>query len=252
MTFDSTKPDGGAPIAQGDNDIRDNQDAVLAALAGEHVFVDQDEPQQTGKHRFQVDTDAELLNAPTGGAPVAGSIAFSTDQRTGHNVLVVWDVNADPDPAWVPVDVNPIPNTLPRLDENHNWTASQNATWLPVTKTPGSTDTIHGDMLRSPYRTALIENDTLIANPTVENMPTVGDGTILSMDLTIDGTGPHVITFGAMYVAQGGLVQIASGAGERTMLTFALLVDETPFRKIVVTSLPNYNVGSVTASGQIL
>jgi hypothetical protein len=219
----------------------------LAALNAEHVFVDNDEPQQTGRHKFQVAADVDILNTPQGGAPVLGSIAFSTDQRTGYNVLVVWD-----GAEWAPADVNPTPNTLPRLDENHNWTASQNATWLPVSKTPGDPDIVHGDMLSSPYRTLLVENDTLIAFPTPENMPAIGDGTILNMDLTIDGTGPHTITFGGEYVAQGGLVQIASGAGERTMLTFALLEDETPNRKVVVTSLPNYNVGGVTASGQIL
>jgi hypothetical protein len=251
--FDSTKPDGGAPIALGDNDIRDNQDAVLDALGAEHVFVDQSATDQTGKHAFQVDLATNIINSPKGGPPVLGSIAFSTDQRTGWAVLVVWDGG-----EWVPADVDPITagglRTLPRLDENHNWTKAQYAAWelevLGAGTGPGGVDLLTMNFETSPYKKTFIVADTFIANPI--NLPPYPDGLVANLDIVMDDPGLHTITFGDEYRAQGGLVQISTEANTKTMLSLVLLGANPGGIEILVTSVPNYAVGSVTASGQIV
>jgi hypothetical protein len=249
MTFDSTKPDGGAPIAQGDNDIRDNQDAVLAALGAEHIFVDADPAQQTGRHAFPVGTDIELANDPPS---TIGALAFSSTQRPGYLTLMTWD-----GAAWVSPDVNPAVAsvvTLPRLDENLNWTASQRATWeletIDAGAGPGGVNLLTMDFAASPYKKALIDGDTFIANPT--NLPTLGDGVTVYLDIVMDGAGLHTITFDTFYRAQGGLVQISTIADSKTMLSFLLLGADPVNEEILVTSIPNYDVSGVTASSQIL
>jgi hypothetical protein len=249
--FDSTKPDGGLPIALGDDAIRDNGLAIMRALQGEHDFIDASTNEQSGKHSFQIDSDQEIFDVPKAGPPLVGSIAFSTDRRTGWNVLVVWD-----GAEWVSADINPLTDpeglpTLPRLGENHNWTKSQNATWglqtLGAGTGPGGVDLLTMDFSDSPYKRVSITADTFIADPI--GLPTVGDGVVVNLDIAMDATGLHTITFDASYRAQGGLVQISTEASSKTMLSLMVLLSQTP--EVLVTSLPNYNIGGVTASGQI-
>jgi hypothetical protein len=243
--FDSTKPDGGLPIALGDDAIRDNGLAIMRALQGEHDFIDASTNEQSGKHSFQIDSDQEIFDVPKAGPPLVGSIAFSTDRRTGWNVLVVWD-----GAVWVSADINPIDIdtglvTLPRLDESHNWTRSQNAPWdLQTLDVPAR---LTMDFSESPFKKVQITEDTFIDDPI--GLPAVGAGVVVNLDIAMDATGLHTITFGATYRAQGGLVQISTEANSKTMLSFMVLISQTP--QVLVTSVPNYAIGGVTASSQI-
>ncbi len=208
MAFDKNNPPGNTGISIGDNSIRDNNAGIETALTAEHDFATG--LTQTGRHKFGIDTEA---NRNLISDWVNGSIFLANDVRTGKLVLQAYNSG-----AFEEVDVEPggATPTLPRLDSQSDFISCQHATWDDVTPAPGSPDTLAVDLDLSPSKSATIIGNTIISNPTNE---VAGKDTTVKLEVIMDVTGGHTITWGTKYFTPGGVTpNIATGANARTML----------------------------------
>lgn len=228
MVWDKTLPVGTSKVSAGDNSIRANQDALETAVDLEHAFATGGT--QTGRHTFDIDTIANR-NSP-GTAYENGGPFFATDERSGEYVLQVLVGG-----VWKNVDVNPdgggsLP-TLPRVNAQSKFTVAQHATWVEVTPSPGSPDTLAVDIADSPAKYATIVGDTIVSNPTNE---LASNTTTIMVELIMDGSGGHTITWGTNYrTPSGSTPGIATGAAERTMVYLSQMQND----KWLVTTSPN-------------
>lgn len=219
MAWDKTLPNGSANIAQGDNAIRDNNQAIETALGQEHEF--STGGTNAGRHKF-VSGNAAAQSAIT--TWQNGSLFFRTDLRTGNIVLQRYSGS-----AWVSVDVYQL--DIPRTDEQSPYTVTQWGTWAPVTPGAGSPDTLAIDLALSAYKYATIVGDTIISNPT---NALAANGTTCLLFLTMSGAG-HVITWGNNYRTPGGVTPaISAGSGAKTLVYIQSCQDGT----YAVTTLP--------------
>ena len=228
MTFDASKPEGNAPIAQGDNDIRANNVGLQAALAVEHDFVDADAGQQTGRHFFLSGDTGSISGMNPG--PKVGSIAINTQLRV-NGALVWWD-----GAEWLPLD--PGSADMPWLTDSNLWDKAQWALWGDATGVGTATVSINPEL--TPYQRATLNQDTLI-NLVTPGVGFIGGGTVIQFDLDMGVGGPYTVTFSGNVRAQGGVVQLGGADNARNMLVFTYTQDAT----WLVTSIPNWNVGSV-------
>ena len=207
MAWDKNTPIGTSKISDGDNTIRDNNAQVEAALDLEHNFATGTAQVQTGRHRFDVDTKANL-DAP-GTAYVDGGIAFSTNThgagalntRPDNIVLFVQDAA-----VWEAVDVQPLDTgglpTLPRVDSQSAFTACQFATFETIVTGAGAPRTCAIDLSTSPAKYVIAIDDTIIQNPT---NPLANSSTTVLLELMMDAGAPHTITFGSEYRTPAGV-----------------------------------------------
>ena len=204
MVWNKDLPDGSDDIADGDDDIRTNNDALETALDAEHGMATGGN--QSGRHKFPYDdlatlnalSPVPLFNDPSSGVGFA-SIALATTPRNPN--LVYWDGS-----EFLPVDVGT--GDVARIDERSQFTRPSVAMFEDATLSlgtgPGGIDEIDIDLNGDrPALRATITGDTIINNPS--NNVAGGSMTIL-LELTMDGTGGHTITFGTSYRAPGGTV----------------------------------------------
>ena len=242
--FDKAKPSGQSPIAQGDDAIRENNEAIQEALNTEHVFNDADGANQSGRHTF--------ANGLTGdqGAIVFPDIDlfFLKDptERPGKFILQVSQAasvneNIASGPGWVNVDVNPLnfvdfKPTLPRVNENSEFTVAQLAEWQDFI--------VAGvnplDPTISAFQKLTISAPINFGQP---NALPAGYGSIITLDLAQNNPGLHAVTFDPVwFVAPNQLAPIATGPDEHTLITFTYLDSG----KVLVTTVPNFNQTGVT------
>lgn len=234
MTWDKNNPPGNTKISIGDNSIRDNNAQIETAVDQEHAFATGST--QTGRHSFDIDTEANrALASPS---YENGGIFLATDVRTGKLVLQAKDGG-----TFENVDVEPggATPTLPRLDSQSKFITCQFATWEEITPAAGTPMTLAVDFQNSPLQYASISADTLIQNP-IGNLP-LPNGTIVTFDLIMDPAGGHQITWGSDYRAVGSFVSIDTSSGGRTLLTFVYNAEG----KTIVSALPGWNNGTVTS-----
>lgn len=212
MAWDKNLPDGAVNIAQGDNAIRDNNQAIETALGQEHEF--STGGTNAGRHKF-VSGNAAAQAAIT--TWQNGSLFFRTDLRTGNIVLQRYSGS-----AWVNVDV--FQSDIPRTDEQSPYTVSQWGNWASVTPAGGSPNTLAIDVSLSAYKHATIVANTLISNPT---NALASHGTTCIVFLTMSGAG-NVITWGSNYRTPGGVTPVvATGSGAKTLVYIQSLQDGT-------------------------
>ena len=220
MAWDKNLPSGSANIAQGDNAIRDNNQAIETALGQEHEF--STGGTNGGRHKFG-EGNAAAQAAITNW--VGGSVYFRTDLRSGKIVIQKYSGS-----AWVDIDIYQ-PTTIPRLTEQSPYSVTQWGTWASVTPGAGSPDTLAIDLALSPYKYATIVGDTIISNPT---NPLASNGTTCLLFLTMSGAG-HVITWGSNYRTPGGVTPaVAAASGAKTLVYIQSCQDGT----YAVTTLP--------------
>lgn len=220
MAWDKDLPDGDLDIAQCDDDIRANNTALETAMSVEHRFATGGN--QSGRHVFQSGGSAAIALLTNN---ATGSIAFRDDVRSN---FCLYYYNGS---AYVPVmSGDPY---LPYTNEQSQFTACQVAQWQEVTPTPGTPDTLAINTAGSPLKWATIVGDTIISNP-IGTLS--GYGTIVTLELIMDGTGGYTITFGSNYRAVGGVVGISTTASTKTLLS--LVRDKDGLW--VVSTLPNY------------
>lgn len=219
MAWDAAKPVGSNPISQGDDDIRSNNTALETAIGAEHEF--STGGANSGRHKFAIgdETTIEAL-----ADAVDGSVGLVNDARTGN---LVWAVRRSS--VWEYLDVYQ-PTTLPRLDEQSEFTTCQFATFETVAPV---SDQVTIDLATSPYKQTTIIDNTLILNPT---NAVAGAGTTIHLEVTQDGTGGRSLTWGNLYVAVGDAAPpIATGPNETTILT----ITATSAGTYLVRSEPN-------------
>ena len=192
MAWDKTLPDGTLSIAQGDDDIRENNDSLEIALDLEHRFTTGGN--QSGRHVFYYGTSAGVA----GLADVDdGSIAFEESSRgAGNPVLRVREGG-----VWRQLDVA---QDVARLDEANDWSAPNNFEWVSVTPAAGTPDTLAVDLTLSSYKYATISGDTEISNP---SGAVAGYAQNVLLQITNSGAG-HTITWGSAYRAPNGVAPI--------------------------------------------
>lgn len=201
MAWDKNQPDGGADIALGDNKIRENNAALETALGREHEF--STGGANSGRHAFLTGNNATRDAIANW---VAGSIYFNTEVRSGAICMQRYSGS-----AWVDLDV--FQSSIPRENEQSQFTVCQFASWASVTPGAGSPDTLAVDLSLSPNKYATIVGDTIISNPT---NAVASHGTSVRLILTMSGAG-HVITWGNNYRFMNGIAPvIASASGAKT------------------------------------
>lgn len=222
MAWDKNLPAGGVDIAQGDNVIRDNNAAIETALGQEHEF--STGGVNAGRHKFGTGDNAARDAITTW---VAGSIWFNTEVRSGSICIQRWSGS-----AWVNLDV--FQSSLPRVNEQSQYTVSQFGTWSNVAPVPGTPDTVAVDLATSPYKRSTIVGDSIISNPI--NSPGSPHGTTVILQLTMSGSG-HVITWGSNYRSVGGLTPVvANGNGQITLVYIQSIFNTGLY---LVTTAPN-------------
>jgi hypothetical protein len=195
MAWDKNLPSGSADIGLGDNVIRANNAAIETALGAEHEF-------------------------STGGTN-AGRHKFVSGNDAARDAITTWD------------EIDVFQATIPRVDEQSEYTVTQWGEWASVSPVAGSPDTVAIDLSLSPYKYATIVGDTLIQNPT-NNV--ASHGTTVILQLTMSGAG-HVITFGNNYRSANGLDPvIADGNGEITLVYIQSIQAGAAY---LVTTVPN-------------
>ena len=218
MAWDRTLPDGDLSIAQGDDAIRDNNDAIEDAFDYEHEFTTGGD--QGGTHTFYYGTSGGL-NAGTG-RRAQGAIGFETTARGVINpVMREYDGS-----TWLQLDVAPSGNAVPHVNDQEDWTVTQNVRWDEITIVAATPDQCAIDMDLSSYQYAEITDDTIIQNPT--NVPTSGYGTTINLVLTVNSVTSPVITWDTSYVTAGGLTPGFS-AGNGDVNIFSLVYLQTGF-----------------------
>ena len=191
MAWDKTKPDGDVSIGLGDDAIRDNNDAIEAALGAEHVFATGGASAQTGRHKFVVDTTANINSMSP--APVEGSIALDETIQSGLGTTVPVFFNGS---TWEALDVG-VAN-VPHTDTNSVWESAQWAESLSISPSVGL---VAVDMSLQQAQRVTISGDVTISTPTgwVSTIETT-----VSLTVTMSGAG-HTISWGANYVTAYGI-----------------------------------------------
>ena len=201
MVWDKVTPIGTSKISAGDNTIRGNNAALETALDEEHAFTTGGV--QTGRHTFNIDTEANRGTASPvyqdGGIFLANNVAT----RTSNLVLQVLDAG-----VWESVDIEPLDSgdtglpTLPRVNSQSAFTACQFATFETITTGAGSPRTCAIDLATSPAKYVVAIDDTIISNPT---NPLAASSTTVMLEILMDAGAPHTITFGSEYRTPAGI-----------------------------------------------
>lgn len=218
MAWDKDLPSGSNSIAQLDNDVRANNAAAETALDLEHRFATGGN--QSGRHTFVVDTTANigaLADVDT------GSIALSTDERTGKLSLMAYRSG-----AFEAVDSGV--TDICRLDEVGNFTGALHTAWSVLTI---SASAVSIDAATFPYKAVVANQNFTISNP--DGISALATSILLAIQM--DGTGGHTISFGSAYRAPGGVVPIDTTANAQTLL----YLTKMPTNTWLVTSIPNWN-----------
>lgn len=228
MAWDKDVPAGSTKVSASDDLIRANQAAIETAVDQEHAFATGGT--QTGRHSFDIDTEANRDAASP--AYENGGIFFATDVRSGFDVLQVRDGGTFENVDVEPLDGSSLP-TLPRVNAQSKFTVCQFATWETLT-IPGS-GLVAVDLATSPRKTVTLTKDIGFVNPT--NAVT-DNATSVIIDLVQDGTGGWAVSWSSNYKSVSGSVQVATGAGERTLISIQQMVGTGTF---LVTSIPDWN-----------
>lgn len=232
MAWDKDLPDGDVGIDLGDDAIRANNAAAETAFDLEHRFATGGN--QSGRHTFVQDT---TVNLDALSDTDAGSIGFSTDERSGYYVGMIHDGSNFESMDVEPVDGSGNP-TLPRVNAPSKFTRLQwalvyNATGDIVSATP---DTLEIDLEQGPFQYATLTNDTLITGVSSAGNQS-GYSTTLFLEVIQGGGGGHLVTFNSPspFIAPYGVAPIVNQlSGYRTVLQFTKSHDGL----WVVSSLP--------------
>lgn len=218
LNFDETNPADDASIPA----YPANERAFRAQVK---TFVEVEHHSDEGRHAFGLGNSTARDAIVTWGN---GSIFFRNDVVSGEVTLQRYTGS-----AWQ--DVGP-PANIPRLGSQSSFTVCQFAQWVEVTPSsgtgPGGVDEVAINLALSPNKWATIVADTEISNPV---NPVSGYGTVVQLELVMDGTGGHTVTFDSNYRSASGVAPVVtSTASARTMLYLSytrdglVLVSSTP------------------------
>lgn len=240
--FDYSRPAGTDPVSLGDDTIRDNQEAVQAALDLEHDFSNATQAEQSGRHSFETGDDITLDALVP--APVNGGLAWSTTPHVDSWTLMVYDDGTGPYTAaggeigWHPANV--APGDIPRTNFQSQYQTCQFAPAEQVALLPNSPagfDGVTVDLQASPIKLVTQLNAPLfINNPT---NPVAGAGTTVQLIVTM-GTLPDLtISFGTQYRSANGVTpDFGTGASDINVFWISYLQDGS----WLVTSAPRIAV----------
>ncbi len=203
FAFDITNPVDTFLIPNYPQNERDHRKAVFDSLEIEHDTAE-------GYHKFGIGDIAarDMVEDEM----VIGSVWLLTE----GGISAFWShlVSTGP-PVWANTDAR---SDAPHLDEQSDFTGTQWATYDTITPTGSFPDEVAIDFALSPYKRVEITADSDISNP-INLLAASGKGATIVLDLTMDGTGGHAITFSSRYHTGGGAtLQIATAADAITTI----------------------------------
>lgn len=209
MVWQKTRPAGNVALRQSDNNLRENAEALEAALDLEHFF--ETGGQQDGRHRFAPEDDT--ARAVSISSPEEGNIHINdgTDHESGNPYLEVYTSS-----AWASLDVDI--SEVARTDVSKTWTEAQVATYEMLTPAAGS---IAWDYTDASVFKVTLSAGTLTAYTLASPTTTVpaNAGGVWLFEVTQGGSADHTLAFGADFVPEfGAQPVIQTGASAITYI----------------------------------
>lgn len=224
--FDELNPIDTFLIPAYPNNERNHRAAVKDMLEIEHDTAE-------GRHKFGIGDDTARDAITTW---VVGSTWYST--QGGIDVFqqvvisvgpVVWH-NVDARGGGLDSDLDDVAH----INEQSLYTVTQWSDFITITPSAGGPgDLVAVDCDLSPAQFVTIVDDTEISNPI--NILGTANSTTIMLELLMNGTPGHLVTFASNYRSPGGLApSIDTAANARTLL----FITQTRDAKFMVTSSP--------------
>jgi len=224
--FDTGNPIDTFLIPNYPQNERDFRVDVKAMLEIEHDTVE-------GRHKTGIGTDSARNTITTW---VVGSTWYST--QGGGDVYLQVCVSVGP-PVWHNVDargggIDSALDDVAHINEKTLYTVTQWADIFTISLTGGGPGKLCAvNFNESPAQYALIDDDTLISNPA--NVLSTFNTSTIQLELKMDGSGGHEITFGTAYRAPGGIDPIFDAAADAITVFFITQLRDGNF---LITSSP--------------